>query len=389
LFKSIRTAPLARSLAQLLVLTTLLLLGVGGLVTTYRVGMAVPDWPTTFGQTMFSYPLGEMLEDLGLTLEHSHRLLGSVVGLLSIALLFAVARPAGRQAMIACCVGIGLEVVAVGKLYTQSGSINGGAAVDWVAPAGPFAGAVLVLVAGLFFGSQRGTRALALLTHLAIIGQGLLGGTRVLENNVELAFLHGSLAQLVFLIAAVTATLVGTARATTRAGLTPLQKGPFLLTIVALVVVLGQAVLGAWTRHTGQTMAAGLHAVFALIVLGVVLLLFVRLGAFERETRSPVVRSMRRGLLHLVGAQIVLGVATLIVILMLAGGFNGHVTVTEAILASAHVMVGALLLAAVGRAAVISLGVRVQLSTAGASGNSSAPTDPRETNHALQAGGIA
>jgi len=65
------------------------------------------------------------------------------------------------------------------------------------------------------------------------------------------------------------------------------------------------------------------------------------------------------------------------------------VTVTEAILASAHVMVGALLLAAVGRAAVISLGVRVQLSTAGASGNSSAPTDPRETNHALQAGGIA
>lgn len=371
---SIRTAPFARTLARLLVISTLLLLGVGGLVTTYRVGMAVPDWPTTFGQTMFSYPLSEMVQDLGRTLEHSHRLLASVVGLLSIAMLFAAAWPAGRAALTACAVGIAMEVAAVGQLYAQTGNIKSGAAVDWVAPAGPFAGAVLVLALGLFVGSHRGLRAFALFTHLAIIGQGLVGGTRVLENNVELAFLHGSLAQVVFLIVALTATLVGSARAHCRQGQEPLMRGPFMLCIVTLLAVLGQAVLGAWTRHSGGHMPAGLHAVFALFVLALVLLLFVRLGTFERATNSAVVQKMRRGLLHLVGAQIVLGVATLIVILMLAGGFNGHVTVTEAGLASAHVMVGALLLAAVGRAAVISTGVRRSSDSAA---------------QALQAGGAA
>jgi len=385
---SIRTAPLARTLARLLVLTTLLLLGVGGLVTTYRVGMAVPDWPTTFGQTMFSYPLGEMLEDLGRTLEHSHRLLGSVVGLLSIVLLLAVALPAGRQAMTACCVGIGLEVVAVGQLYTQSGSINAGEAVDWAAPAGPFAGAVFVLLAGLMFGSHKGPRALALLTHLAIIGQGILGGTRVLENNVELAFLHGSLAQLVFLIAALTATLVGSVRLVTRSGNADLQRGPFLLSVLTLLAVLGQAVLGAWTRHTGGHMSAGMHAVFALFVLGLVLLLAGRLGALERLTQSSVLGNLRRGLLQLVVVQIVLGVATLVVILVLAGGFNGHVTVAEGILASAHVMVGALLLAAVGRVAVISMGVRIQLSSE-PKVESKADSTAMDSSQSLQAGGMA
>ncbi|HIG86516.1 MAG TPA: hypothetical protein EYQ25_05700 [Planctomycetes bacterium] len=385
---SIRTAPLARTLARLLVLTTLLLLGVGGLVTTYRVGMAVPDWPTTFGQTMFSYPLGEMLEDLGRTLEHSHRLLGSVVGLLSIVLLLAVALPAGRHAMTACCVGIGLEVVAVGQLYTQSGSINAGEAVDWAAPAGPFAGAVLVLLAGLMFGTHKGQRALALLTHLAIIGQGILGGTRVLENNVELAFLHGSLAQLVFLIAALTATLLGSVRLVTRSGNAELQRGPFLLSVLTLLAVLGQAVLGAWTRHTGGHVSAGMHAVFALFVLGLVLLLSVRLGALERLTQSAVLGNLRRGLLQLVAVQVVLGVATLVVILVLAGGFNGHVTVAEGILASAHVMVGALLLAAVGRVAVISMGVRFQLGPV-SQAEPKAAAVAVDSNQSLQAGGMA
>lgn len=383
---SIRTAPLARTLARLLVVSTLLLLGVGGLVTTYRVGMAVPDWPTTFGQTMFSYPLGEMLEDWGRTLEHSHRLLASIVGLLSIVLLFAAAWPAGRQALIACSVGIGLEVAAVGQLYSQTGSIAEGGAVDWAAPAGPFAGAVLILILGLFFGDRRGLRVLALMTHLAIIGQGLLGGTRVLENNVQLAFLHGSLAQIVFLIAALTATLVGSTRALTREGSEPILRGPFTLSLVTLMAVMGQAVLGAWTRHTGGHIPAGLHAVSALFVLALVLLLFVRLGALARATQSLAVQNLRRGLLHLVAVQIVLGVATLVVILMLAGGFNGHVTVTEACLASAHVMIGALLLAAVGRAAVISMGVRPQVPTLGSESDAAQILSDQPQ---LQAGGLA
>ncbi|MEM8713971.1 MAG: hypothetical protein AAGG01_23765, partial [Planctomycetota bacterium] len=36
---------------------------IGGGVTTYRVGMAVYDWPSTFDQNMWTYPFMEMLEE--------------------------------------------------------------------------------------------------------------------------------------------------------------------------------------------------------------------------------------------------------------------------------------------------------------------------------------
>ena len=58
-------------------------------MTTYRVGMAVPDWPTTFGSGMFAYPLERMLESFGVTVEHSHRVLASIVGMLTVALVLS------------------------------------------------------------------------------------------------------------------------------------------------------------------------------------------------------------------------------------------------------------------------------------------------------------
>ncbi len=55
------------------------LIFVGGSVTTYRVGMAVPDWPTTFGMNMFLYDFWNAA--WGVFVEHSHRLYGAAVGL--------------------------------------------------------------------------------------------------------------------------------------------------------------------------------------------------------------------------------------------------------------------------------------------------------------------
>src|SRR5947209_14296364 len=52
---------------------------VGGSVTTYRVGMAVPDWPTTFGINMFLYDFWNA--PFGVRVEHAHRLYGAAVGL--------------------------------------------------------------------------------------------------------------------------------------------------------------------------------------------------------------------------------------------------------------------------------------------------------------------
>jgi heme a synthase len=64
--------------------STLLLIFVGGLVTNTGAGLAVPDWPTTFGYNMFLYPWSQMVG--GIFYEHSHRLIGSIVGLLTIVL---------------------------------------------------------------------------------------------------------------------------------------------------------------------------------------------------------------------------------------------------------------------------------------------------------------
>jgi cytochrome c oxidase assembly protein subunit 15 len=40
--------------------TTFLLIYVGGIVTSTGAGLAVPDWPTTFGHNMFLYPWSKM-----------------------------------------------------------------------------------------------------------------------------------------------------------------------------------------------------------------------------------------------------------------------------------------------------------------------------------------
>ncbi|HEU4342169.1 MAG TPA: COX15/CtaA family protein, partial [Candidatus Binatia bacterium] len=71
-------------LAVVLACATLPLLFVGGLVTGKGAGLAVPDWPTTFGYNMFLYPWSKMAGDI--FYEHSHRLVASGVGLLTIVL---------------------------------------------------------------------------------------------------------------------------------------------------------------------------------------------------------------------------------------------------------------------------------------------------------------
>ena len=76
--------PLARVTAG----ATLVLIMAGGLVTTTGAGLAVPDWPTTFGENLFLFPWSRMVG--GVLVEHSHRLLGVVVGGLTLGLGAAV-----------------------------------------------------------------------------------------------------------------------------------------------------------------------------------------------------------------------------------------------------------------------------------------------------------
>src|SRR5690242_21758413 len=69
-------------LALLLACATFPLLFIGGLVTSKGAGLAVPHWPTTFGYSMFLYTWSQMVGNI--FYEHSHRLVASMVGLLTI-----------------------------------------------------------------------------------------------------------------------------------------------------------------------------------------------------------------------------------------------------------------------------------------------------------------
>ncbi len=70
--------------SKVAVATTFLLVVAGGLVTSNEAGLAVVDWPNSFGSNMFLFPLARMTG--GIYYEHAHRLFGALVGLTTIAL---------------------------------------------------------------------------------------------------------------------------------------------------------------------------------------------------------------------------------------------------------------------------------------------------------------
>jgi len=76
-------------------IATLLLICSGGMVTSKGVGLAVPDWPTTFGYNMFLFPVSKWVG--GIFFEHTHRLIASTVGFLTIILAIWIWRVDQRR----------------------------------------------------------------------------------------------------------------------------------------------------------------------------------------------------------------------------------------------------------------------------------------------------
>src|ERR687884_693960 len=63
---------------------TACLIFIGGLVTSTESGLSVPDWPTTYGWNMFTFPYSKWVG--GIFFEHGHRLMASFVGFLTVVL---------------------------------------------------------------------------------------------------------------------------------------------------------------------------------------------------------------------------------------------------------------------------------------------------------------
>src|SRR5436309_1631193 len=133
-----RYSPWPHHLAVVTADATLLLIFVGGVVTNTGSALAVPDWPTTFGYNMFLYPWSRMVG--GIFYEHSHRLIGSVVGMLTVT----------------CAVWL------------------------WLTE------------------DRKWMRVVGLVAVVAVIAQGILGGLRVLLLEHGLAIIHGCVAQAFF-----------------------------------------------------------------------------------------------------------------------------------------------------------------------------------------------
>ena len=298
-------------MARLLVCATFPLIWVGGLVTTYDAGMAVPDWPATYGYNMFLYPWQTWLAGpWDLFIEHGHRLLGSLVGVLAIGLVLIVWRRDHR------------------------------AWLKWVALA-----------------------ALAL-----VIFQGILGGQRVLRDDRRIAQLHGIVGPLFFsltvMIAAFTSRWWSSASRNV-SEMTP-NRGFVAAAWMAYALATCQLVLGSQLRHgieysSGQVFRS---AVLFHVVLAVLLVFQITYVATRvlRLRQAQGLRGPAVGLLLLVGGQFLLGVASWTVKYgwptILQRWFASPLStvqaksMSQAIIVTGHVAAGALILATTGLLAV-------------------------------------
>ena len=110
--------------ALLVAASTALLIFAGGLVTSTGSGLSVPDWPTTYGWFMLTFPLEKMVG--GIFYEHSHRLIASGVGALIVVLAIWLWKSEPRAWVRR------LGYVALGAVVTQG--ILGGITVLWFLP---------------------------------------------------------------------------------------------------------------------------------------------------------------------------------------------------------------------------------------------------------------
>jgi heme a synthase len=180
-------------------LATLVLIAIGGLVTSHNAGMAVPDWPNSYGYNMFLFPVSKWVG--GILYEHTHRLWASIVGVLVVGLTRWLG---GRRSRLPLGL-IGLAEVLGGAALLQLGS-------DWKG-AGYFLtgiGGVVLLASAIWARNEPSDRPLPLLGWLAFVTvqlQGLLGGLRVVLFKDELGIFHGTLAQVFFVLLCVIAVL--------------------------------------------------------------------------------------------------------------------------------------------------------------------------------------
>jgi cytochrome c oxidase assembly protein subunit 15 len=252
--------------ALLTAAATFILIFIGGLVTSKHAGLSVPDWPNSYGYNMFLFPPTKWVG--GILFEHTHRLMGTVVGFLA-TLLTLLAWAPGKSRQGRRWIGL---IFATLSLVNILGT---GAMAIWPAQfhlTPPASRAFNILSQGMvseigiglcaliaFYCRQpeprRWVRWVATACLIAICIQGLLGGMRVDLINLTLAMIHGCFAQASFCLIIFAGIVTG--RWWKNAPALPRTRGQLLirLSILAVAVVYGQLIVGAVMRHRDAGLA--------------------------------------------------------------------------------------------------------------------------------------
>jgi heme a synthase len=291
-FKSPQT-PYHRGLHRLAVILacwTFLLIIAGALVTSNDAGLSVPDWPTSFGSW---YKIPRLVG--GVQFEHTHRMIAQVAGVLTIILAIWAWRAEKRRWM---------RILAFSALGT-------------------------------------------------VIAQGVLGGLTVLYFLPPLvSSAHALLAQTFFCLAVAMAMFTGRKwteveqkpeRTENQPRVERDQRHPslFTLTLLSILVLYVQLILGAMFRHHGLSWWP--HVLNAALVSFVLTWTAVR--ALSVYSQIEAVRRPAIALLALVIMQLCLGFAAFLT--RVAWGKDAVQPELPMVVSTvAHVAVGALLLAA-------------------------------------------
>lgn len=296
--RSIRPKPIVVNnwtavFSSLAALATFCLLLIGGVVTGQEAGLAVVDWPNSFGYNMFLYPLSKMTG--GIYYEHTHRLFGSLVGLTTLFL------------------AIHLQ---------HSASASWIKTVGWIA-------------------------------FILVVIQGILGGLRVTgyftlstspdetAPSTVLAVVHGVTGQLFFSLLASITLIVSPLWNQSARGIDRTRIAADRRLSVALFGILAlQLILGAILRHTSSLLME--HITVAVFVITLTMVCGARAWGFYPQERA--MQWFGLGLIGVVSLQMVLGLLALIAV-NLERVIANVPTTMDIVLTTAHQGTGALLLA--------------------------------------------
>ena len=316
------TRPVPRWLRVWSILTVIVAAAVivlGSLITTFRVGMSDPVWPTEPWFLIVNNHVWVEEPARGFLIEHTHRLVAWAIGVFATVLAVGawIAEPDRKMRWIGTTAILFLLLAYLG-LHGEMGAAwrarKAGGELVW--PVGSaIACGVGVFVMGVVsvMMLRRPTvgsavRLFATLGLVAVMIQGLLGGYRVFLDQLmgtQLAAIHGSFGQVTFAILMGVAVLTAPRR---DGDCLPEAERAKLQTLGVLlpILVTCQLIWGVWVRHMGSPIGQRLHILTAFVVTGLCVWLCVRTIATEASRKQ--LGFYVYHLLAIIGVQIVLGV---------------------------------------------------------------------------------